>query len=124
MRPSIKRQDTPEQKPVIAEPKRLNLLNAIEQIVELSEDSGLNEQFFTDAARYIRYVGKKMHLTSIQAVLFAIFVDNSDDNNIHLSDFARHFRCRTVRIIRYMSDVDELERRKLVICCRERREKS
>lgn len=124
MRPSIKRQDTPEQKPVIAEPKRLNLLNAIEQIVELSEGSGLSEQFFTDAARYIRYVGKKMHLTPIQAVLFAIFVDNSDDNNIHQSDFARHFRCRTVRIIRYMSDVDELERRKLVVCCRERREKS
>lgn len=59
MRPSIKRQDTPEQKPVIAEPKRLNLLNAIEQIVELSEGSGLSEQFFTDAARYIRYVGKR-----------------------------------------------------------------
>ncbi len=113
-----------EQKKIIEAPKRLNLLSAIEQIVELSEGSNLSEQFFKDASRYIGYVGRKMRLTPIQTVLFALFVDKSDDSRIQISEFVSHLRCRMVRIIRYMGEVDELERRKLVICCRERRQKS
>ena len=40
------------------EPKRLNLLSAMEQIVEMSEDSNLSEEFLERAERYIKYVSK------------------------------------------------------------------
>lgn len=117
-------QQATEEKTTLAEPKRLNLLTAIEQIVELSEGSNLSEEFYVKARRYVRYVAKKLSLTPVQAVLFSLFVDKSDDSCIRISDFATHLRCRTVRIIRYMSDIDVLEKRKLVICCRQRREKT
>lgn len=117
-------QQATEEKTTLAEPKRLNLLTAIEQIVELSEGSNLSEEFYVKARRYVRYVAKKLSLTPVQAVLFSLFVDKSDDSSIRISDFATHLRCRTVRIIRYMSDIDVLEKRKLVICCRQRREKT
>lgn len=121
---NVTQQATAEEKTTQAEPKRLNLLTAIEQIVELSEGSNLSEEFFVKARRYVRYVAKKLSLTPVQAVLFSLFVDKSDDSSIRISDFATHFRCRTVRIIRYMSDIDVLEKRKLVICCRGCREKT
>lgn len=117
-------QQATEEKTTLAELKRLNLLTAIEQIVELSEGSNLSEEFYVKARRYVRYVAKKLSLTPVQAVLFSLFVDKSDDSCIRISDFATHLRCRTVRIIRYMSDIDVLEKRKLVICCRQRREKT
>lgn len=117
-------QQATEEKTTLAEPKRLNLLTAIEQIVELSEGSNLSEEFYVKARRYVRYVAKKLSLTPVQVVLFSLFVDKSDDSCIRISDFATHLRCRTVRIIRYMSDIDVLEKRKLVICCRQRREKT
>ena len=117
-------QQATEEKTTLAESKRLNLLTAIEQIVELSEGSNLSEEFYVKARRYVRYVAKKLSLTPVQAVLFSLFVNKSDDSCIRISDFATHLRCRTVRIIRYMSDIDVLEKRKLVICCRQRREKT
>jgi hypothetical protein len=95
-------------------PRKLTLLSAIEQIVELSIDSNLNDEFFTKAKRYITYLSKRYSLTPIQAVLFAIFIDKSTDRRIEIRDFARHLGCRPIKIIRYMSDIDELKRRKLI----------
>lgn len=100
--------------------KRLNLLSAIEQIVELSEDSNLSDEFFSKAKRPVAFVAKKLSLTPIQAVLFSLFIDKSDDQNIRISDLASYLRCRNVRIIRYMSDIDALENRRLIRCCHRR----
>lgn len=120
---SIAKKDENEVKPTPA-PKRLNLLTAIEQIVEQSANSGLSDDFFKEARRYINHVAKKLSLTPMQAVLFSYFVDKSDDCRIRVSEMASHFGCRMVRIIRYMGDLDELERRKLVVCRRDSREKT
>lgn len=97
------------------EPKRLNLLSAMEQIVEMSEDSNLSEEFLERAERYIKYVSKKMKLTSIQAILLSIFIDKNDDSNIMLSEIASYLGCRNVRMIRYLPDIDVLIKRKFII---------
>ena len=52
--------------------------------------------------------------------MVALFIDNCNDTSIRISDFARHLDCSTTRVIRLMSGIDELERRGLVCCCRER----
>ena len=52
--------------------------------------------------------------------MMAMFIDNSSDTSIRISDFSRQLECSTTRIIRYMNDIDELEKRGLVICSRER----
>lgn len=100
--------------------KRLNLLSAIEQIVELSEDSNLSDEFFREAKRPVAFVAKKLSLTPIQAVLFSLFVDKCDDQSIRIGELATHLKCRNVRIIRYMSDIDVLENRRLIRCSHRR----
>ena len=98
--------------------KRLDLLTAVEQIVEKAKGTGLSSDFYRKADRYIKYVSAKMDLTKEQSVMMALFIDNSDDSRITISDFGKYLNCRTTRIIRYMTEIDALEKRELVRCCR------
>ena len=101
--------------------EKLTLLNAIEEIVELSAGSKLEDDFFCKAKRYIAFVAERLALTPTQAVLLSVFVDKSNDSSIQMDDFSSHFGCRLVRMIRYMADIDELEKRKFVYCSRGKR---
>ena len=100
--------------------RKLDLLTAVEQVVELSKGSHLDAEFFKKAAKPLKVISEKMELTKEQSIMVALFIDNSNDSSIRISDFARHLECSTTRVIRLMSDIDELERRGLVCCCRER----
>lgn len=102
----------------MASTKKMDLLTAVEQIVEKAKDSKLNTEFYRKADKYIKYVSEKMELTKEQSVMMALFIDNSDDECICISQFGRFLGCRTTRIIRYMADIDVLERRELVRCSR------
>ena len=101
-----------------------DLLYHMEKVVEELEDSQLSKEFFKKAATHIRYVSKKLDMTQEQSVLMSLFIDKSDDNHIYISELAEYMKCRTVRIIRYMPDIAELERRGLVRCSRSDRRQS
>ena len=95
-----------------------DLLYHMEKVVEKLKDSQLSKELFKKAATHIRYVSKKLDMTQEQSVLMSLFIDKSDDKRIYISELAEYMKCRTVRIIRYMPDIDELERRGLVRCSR------
>jgi len=101
-----------------------DLLYHMEKVVEELKDSQLSKEFFKKAAPHIRYVSKKLDMTQEQSVLMSLFIDKSDDKRIYISELAEYMKCRTVRIIRYMPDIDELERRGLVRCSRSERRSS
>lgn len=102
----------------MATTKKMDLLTAVEQIVEKAKGSGLSCEFYRKADKYIKYVSEKMELTKEQSVMMALFIDNSYDDSICISDFGEFLECRTTRIIKYMTDIDVLEKKELVICCR------
>ena len=77
--------------------KKLDLLTAVEQIVEKAKGTGLSSDFYRKADKYI----------------------NSDDTSITISDFGKFLDCRTTRIIRYMQEIDVLEKRELIRCSRD-----
>ena len=101
--------------------KNLDLLSAVEHIVDKAKNSQLSSEFYRKADRYIRYMSAKLDLTKEQCVMMALFIDNSDDSSITLGDFGQYVGCRTTRLIRYMNDIDVLEKREMVRCCRDRR---
>lgn len=101
--------------------KKLDLLSAIEHIVDKAKDSQLSSEFYRKADRYIKYVSAKLDLTKEQSVMIALFIDNCEDNSITISDLSNYVGCRTTRLIRYMNDIDVLEKREMVCCCRSRR---
>ena len=101
--------------------KKMDLLSAVEQIVELSKGSHLNDEFYKNASKPLKLISEKMELTKEQSLMMALFIDNSEDPSITISDFARYLECSTTRIIRSMNDVDELVRKGFVLCSRNRR---
>ena len=104
--------------------QELDLLQAVEKIVELAKDSHLSKDFFRKAGKYIKYLSEALDLTKEQSVMMSLFIDNSEDSSISISDFGTFLGCRTTRIIRFMNDIDVLEKRGLIICCRDRRGRS
>ena len=100
--------------------RKMDLLTAVEQIVEKAKGSGLSSEFYRKADRYIKFVAEKLELTKEQSVMMALFIDNSDGSSITISEFGKFLDCRTTRIIRYMNDIDVLEKREFVRCCRNR----
>ena len=101
--------------------KKMDLLTAVEQIVEKAKGTGLSSEFYRKADRYIKYVSDKLEMTKEQSVMMALFIDHSDDTRITISDFSNFLDCRTTRIIRYMAEIDVLEKREFVRCCRDGR---
>ena len=99
---------------------KLDLLTAIEHIVDKAKGTGLSSEFYRKADKYIKYVSEKLDLTKEQSIMMALFIDNSDDERIKISDFGEFLECRTTKLIRYMSDIDVLEKRDLVRCCRQK----
>jgi len=99
--------------------KQMDLLTAIEQIVEKAKDSKLSPEFYCKAARYIKYVSDKLDLTKEQSVMLALFMNRSDDCSIRISELSEDVKCSTIHILRYMNDIDVLEKREFVRCCRD-----
>ena len=98
--------------------KKMDLLAAVEQIVDKAKGTGLSSEFYRKADRYIKYMADKLELTKEQCVMLALFIDNSDDTSITISDFSEFLECRTTRIIRCMTDIDVLEKKEYVRCSR------
>lgn len=101
--------------------KKMDLLTAAEQIVDLAKESQLSKEFFRKADKYIKYVSTKLELTMEQSVMMALFINRSGDNRILIRELSEDVDCPTIRILRYLKDIDELEKKELVRCCRERR---
>lgn len=100
----------------------MDLLTAVEQIVELSKNSHLDVGFYRKAARPIKYLKDRLELTREQCVMMALFIDNSNKSSISIDHFSDHLGCSTTRVLKLMADIDELEQRGLVCCSRDRKE--
>lgn len=102
------------QKKIAITAKPRNILESFEHIVELAEDSNLNNDFFEKADRQIKYAARKLKLSPMQTVLLSLFVDRSEDQRIMISELARYTGCRTTRILRLSDDIDVLEKLRYV----------
>ena len=96
------------------EMKDMNLLEAMEHIVALAKGSELNDEFYNKADEYICFIADKLQLSKEQSVMLSLFVNNSDECNIVISDIAKFLHCNTIRVLKYMSNIDELVRREYV----------
>lgn len=100
------------------ETETIDLLMAFEQIVEMAEDSQLSDAFYRKADKYIKYVSAKLDLSQKQSVMLALFVNRSYEECIQMEELSKYVKCSTVRILRYMNDIDELVKKEFIRCRR------
>jgi len=99
--------------------QKLTLLEAVNAILVLAEDSELSEDFFKEAKRYIKYMSDVMEITPIQSVLLSLFIETSaSGSNSGLSDVARFLDCRNVRVLQYEPEVLELVKNGMLRQCK------
>ena len=115
------RQEKAKQKETAKNAKPKSILEAFEYIVELAENSNLDQDFFDKASTHIRYAARKLKLTPMQIVLLSMFVDRSEDCRIQISEIARFSGCRTTRILRLSADIDVLESKRYLRASRAHR---
>jgi len=96
------------------------LLQHMECIIELAENSKLSDEFFVKAKQSIHFVAKTMNLTPIQSIIFCVFMERSDDHEIRLRELSQFLGCRNIKTVCMLSDIDELESKRLVRCSRTR----
>ncbi len=112
--------DKSKQKDDAKNAKPKNILESFEYIVELAEDSNLDNDFLEKAAKHIKYASRMLKLPPMQVVLLAMFVDRSEDNRIMISDIAKYAGCRTTKILRLSDDIDALENKRYLRASRSR----
>lgn len=117
---NAKTTDKSKQKDDAKNAKPKSILESFEYIVEIAEDSNLDNDFLEKAAKHIKYASRKLKLTPMQVVLLAMFVDKSEDSRIMISEIAKYTGCRTTKILRLSDDIDALENKRYLRASRSR----
>jgi len=107
MATTIKRRKKNQQKPVPT------LLQAIERVVELAEDSKMSEEFMLKAAPEISLLAESFGITERQAVLFCVCMEKGP-RRVDYDDLASYLDLNKIGVLSYASDIDALVRRRLL----------
>ena len=89
------------------------LLQAIEKVVELAEDSKMSEEFMLKAAPEISLLAESFGITERQAVLFCVCMEKGP-NRVDYDDLASFLDLNKIGVLSYASDIDALVRRRLL----------
>ena len=90
-----------------------SLLQAIERVVELSEDSKMSDKFLLEAAPEIGLLADSYGITERQAVLFCVCMEKGP-RRVDYNDLASHLDLNKISVLSYASDIDALVRRRLL----------
>ena len=93
--------------------KELTLLQAIERVVELAEDSKMSKEFMKKAKTEIQLLAKSYGITEKQAVLFCVCMEKGP-RHVDYDDLASYLDLNKIGVLSYASDIDALVRRRLL----------
>jgi len=93
--------------------KEMTLLQAIERVVELAEDSKLSKEFMKKAKTEIQLLAKSYGITDRQAVLFCVCMEKGP-RRVDYDDLASYLNLNKISVLSYASDIDALVRRRLL----------
>ena len=93
--------------------KEMTLLQAIERVVELAEDSKMSQEFMKKAKTEIQLLAKNFGITERQAVLFCVCMEKGP-RRVDYDDLASFLDMNKISVLGYASDIDALVRRRLL----------
>ena len=93
--------------------KEMTLLQAIERVVELAEDSKMSKEFMKKAKTEIQLLAKSYGVTEKQAVLFCVCMEKGP-RRVDYDDLASFLNLNKISVLSYASDIDALVRRRLL----------
>lgn len=89
------------------------LLQAIDSVAQLSNDSQLSDEFFMKASPEIGLLADSYGITERQAVIFSVCLLHGP-YRVDFGDLARHLDLSTIGVLSLANDIDMLVRRRLL----------
>ncbi|MDR2509147.1 MAG: ATP-binding protein [Spirochaetaceae bacterium] len=99
-------------------PRDFGILDHIEKVVEISQKYGIGK-CLDKGKLHLDYITQKLGISPLQGILFSHFMERSADNRIMISEIAESIHCSKIRIIKYINECDELEKKKLIRCSKD-----
>jgi len=92
----------------------MNMIDHFEKIIEMAKENGLNDAFFGAAKEHLDAVCSLMHISPVQAALFAMILERFGNSSVSLDKIAETLKCGKMQLLRYMDDLDALKKKKLI----------
>ena len=93
--------------------RTVTLIDAIETVIEKSENSKLGKELFKIASHEIKFLAQSYGISETQAVLFCVAMEKGP-HRIDLYDLASHLNINSIRMLQYADDINALIRRRLI----------
>ena len=93
--------------------KDMTLLQAIERVVELAEDSKMSKEFMKKAKTEIQLLAMSFGITERQTVLFCVCMEKGP-RRVDYDDLASYLNLNKIGVLSFASDIDALVRRRLL----------
>jgi len=105
----------------------MRTFETFEKIIALVKENGLCDTFFAVAQEDLDTAGKLLHTNSVQTVIFALLLEHFGDYQVCIDEIAETIKCSRIQFIKYMDDLEELKKKKLIretTCSRDHRRDS
>ncbi|MBO4723170.1 MAG: ATP-binding protein [Muribaculaceae bacterium] len=93
-------------------PAPTSLLQAIERVDMVAEDSGLDKKEFKGAKPELEYLSKRIGISELQAVLLSVCVNQGED--VSISKLSERLSITTAQALSLLSEFKKLERLHLI----------
>lgn len=93
--------------------QEMTLLNAVERVANLAEDSELCDEFMTDVSEEVAYIAQKMQISERQAALLAVLANFFNEWS-SLSDIATYLGVRRLQALHYIKDLIVLRKQRFI----------
>ena len=87
--------------------KKITLLQAIEKVITLTEDSKLDKKILQKAKPYSSFLAESYGITEMQAVLFCVCLERGP-NRVNFNDLARFLDLNCIHMLSYADDINAL----------------
>ena len=93
--------------------KKITLLQAVEKVITLTEDSKLDKKILQKAKPYSSFLAESYGITEMQAVLFCVCLEKGP-NRVDFNDLARFLDLNCIHMYSYADDIAALVNHRLL----------
>ena len=98
--------------------KAMSLLELIEEVIKRSANCELHKVFFEWNRPMLEELAKRLDMTQMQAIMFAICLEDGD--YVNTRELAEHLLCSNVKIMMYVKELEGLKAKRVLKVRRDR----
>ena len=88
--------------------KHRTLLSSIEEVVRLAKEHGIEDKFYEEADKELKYLSRVLLMSKEEALMLSLFMEMSPKWRTKISDISELLKISNIRVLSLMNVADEL----------------